>query len=606
MGKKLADGVARSIAFTTILVFSFAPSMAAGPTKLTPENPKWGDTVTVTYDPIVRDAKFQPGDTVYIYCTLKFPEFSKNGWAKMDAKDGTFKWDLRVPEGSCFIYMDFMTMDSLDQNAVLRSMIFRQDGVPAEGAWQSRIWTDASVTGYLEAFNNERKLYPGNYSVYRDKWWNDGVFKKADQKAIIGREMGALKQEGIKESPGLLWSLSCGYLLLDDDKASREVLQRMVRIYPDREDTAWALREYDSLMFAKQIEGEGQEEIKRLKLDLLRKDPSSKILRDYILLWISYEKDPPLDIVRAGCKAWIKDEPDNPTPYYTLAMVLLEKNEGLNEAAGLIVKALDRLVAGKLRLFGDITGSRTERFLPDYYATAAAIHEKLGDFSIALAEIKAAQSLSKEENRPDLFMREASIWRSLGYFEKAEKSLLEARRRGAGKADEELKEIYRQRRMTDEGFDAWLAGKTQEPSPAAPGDKKPASLFEVRALGGKTVRLADLKGKVVVLNFWYIGCAPCQVEMPGLNKLVEEFKPGEVVFIGFALDDESHLREFLKKTPFNYMIIAGSSSITKPYGVSAYPTHVIINKHGLVEFTITGGSPEIQEKLRPLIRGLLK
>jgi peroxiredoxin len=94
--------------------------------------------------------------------------------------------------------------------------------------------------------------------------------------------------------------------------------------------------------------------------------------------------------------------------------------------------------------------------------------------------------------------------------------------------------------------------------------------------------------------------------MPGLNKLVEKFKPGEVVFIGFALDDESHLREFLKKTPFNYMIIAGSSSITKQYGVSAYPTHVIINKQGLVEFTITGGSPNIQENLRPLIRGLLK
>ena len=606
MAKKLPDGVARSISFATVIVFLFAPSMAAGPTKLTPDNPKWGDTVTVTYDPMVRDAKFQPGDTVYIYYQLKFPGFSKNGWAKMDAKDGTFQRDIRIPQESSFVYMDFMTMDSWDQNANLRSMIFRQDEVPAEGAWQSRIWTDASVTGYLEAFNNERKLYPGNYSVYRDKWWNDGVFKKADQKAIIGREIAALKQEGIKESPGLLGSLSCGYLLLDDDKASREVLQRMVRIYPDREDTAWALREYDSLMFAKQIEGEGPEEVKRLKIELLRKDPGSKILRDYMLPWISYEKDPPLDIVRAGCEAWLKDEPDNPTPYYTLAMVLLEKNEGLNEAAGLIVKALDRLVAGKLRLFGDITGSRSERSLPDWYATAAAIHEKLGDFSAALAAIEAAQSLAKEENRPDLFMREASIWRSLGYFDKVEKSLLEARRRGAKKADEELREIYRQRRKTDEEFDAWLAGKTQEQSTAASRDKKPAPGFEVKALDGDTVRLADLKGKVVVLNFWYIGCAPCQVEMPGLNKLVEEFKPGEVVFIGFALDDQSHLGEFLKKTPFNYKIIAGSSSITKQYGVSAYPTHVVINKQGLVEFTITGGSTDIQEKLRPLIRGLLK
>jgi peroxiredoxin len=203
-------------------------------------------------------------------------------------------------------------------------------------------------------------------------------------------------------------------------------------------------------------------------------------------------------------------------------------------------------------------------------------------------------------------MREASVWRSLGYFGKAEKSLLEARRRGAKKADGELKESYRKRHQTEEGFDAWLAEGTDKKPSTAPGDKKPAPGFEVKALDAETLHLDDLKGKVVVLCFWYIACAPCQVEIPGLNKLVEEFKSEDVVFIGFALDDESHLREFLNKTPFNYMIVAGSSSISKQYGVSAYPTHVIINKQGLVEFTITGGSPDIQENLRPLIRGLLK
>jgi peroxiredoxin len=94
--------------------------------------------------------------------------------------------------------------------------------------------------------------------------------------------------------------------------------------------------------------------------------------------------------------------------------------------------------------------------------------------------------------------------------------------------------------------------------------------------------------------------------MPGLNKLVEDFKSEEIVFIGFALDDEGRLREFLKKTPFKYKIVAGSSSIVKQYGVSAYPTHVLINKQGQIEFTMTGGSPERHEELRPLIRGLLK
>jgi peroxiredoxin len=595
------------ISFSAVLILSFAASAADGPTKLAPEKPKWGDTVTVTYDPSVKGAKFLAGDTIYIYYELKFPEFSKNGWQKMDAKDGNFQCDIGIPEGASFIYINFMTMDGSDQNALLMSMIFRQDGVPAEGAWLWKLSSDSSETGYLDAFKNERKLYPDNYLVYRYKWWADANFKKDDLKAIIGREIGALKKRGVKESPGLLWALSCGYLILDDEKAGRDVLRRMVQMYPDSKDTVEALREYDYQSFSKQFKGEGPEEVNRLKLELLRRDPRSKNLRDYILQWFSYEKDAPfdLDLVRAGCEAWIKDEPDNPTPYCTLVTAFLKNNSDMNKAAELIMKALDRLVAGKLRLFGDDTGSLTERYLLDSYAAAAAIHEKLGDFSAALAEIKAARALSKE-NRPDLFMREASIWRNLGYFNKAEKSFLEASRRGAKNADEELREIYRQRHQTDEGFDAWLAEETKKQSSAAPGDKKAAPGFEVKTLDGETLRLADLKGKVVVLNFWYIGCAPCQVEMPGLNKLVEEFMPEEVVFIGFALDDESHLREFLKKIPFKYRIVAESSSIAKQYGASAYPTHVLINKQGLIEFIMIGGSPNRHEELRPLIQSLLK
>jgi peroxiredoxin len=573
--------------------------------KLTPEKPKWGDAVTVTYDPTARGAKLLPGDVIYVQYELEFPELSKHGWAKMAVKDAAFSWNIQIPEGASFLYVFFLTMDSYDQNTDVRSMVYRRDGVPAEGAWMWKIAADFSEAGYLDAFNNERKLYPDNYLVYRNKWFVEGAFKQADQKAIVSREIEALKKRGIKESPGLLWALSAGYLILDDEKASREVLQRIVRMFPASESTAWALREYDYQAFSKQIKGEGPEEIKQLKLELLRRDPASKTLREYILPWIAYEKDPPWEIVRPGFEAWIVDEPENPTPYYTLAKVLSEKEGNLNEAAGLIAKALDRLIGGKLRLFGDISGSQTERALPDYYMMAAAIHEKLKDYSAAVAEIKAAETLAKDENRPDLFMREASIWRALGFDNRAERSFLEARRRGAKNADEELKGIYQRRRQTDAGFEAWLAGETNRQA-AALGEKKPASGFEVKTLDGETLRLADLKGKVVVLNFWFIGCAPCRVEMPGLNKLVEEFKTREVVFIGFASDDETQLREFLKKSPFNYKIVAGSSSIAKQYGVSAYPTHVLINKQGQIEFTMTGGSPERYGELRPLIQNLLK
>ena len=590
------------------MVFGLAleASTANGPAKLTPEKPRWGDTITVTYDPSAKGAKFLPGDSLYAYYDLKLLKSSRTGWMKMDLKNGKLTCEIAVPEGASFIYVYFITMDGCDEKAYLSSMLFRRDGVPAEKAWLWKMAADSSETDYLEMFKNERRLYPEEYLVYRNKWWSDVNSKKSDLKTIVSREIQDLKKPGVKESPGLLWALSCGYLLLDDEKGCREILARMVRLYPNSEETPWALNEYDYQTFSKQFKGEGPEEVKRLKLELARKNPTSKTLRDYILMWVAYEKDPQLDIVRPGFESWIKDEPDNPTPYYTLAKVLLEKKEALNEAAGLIEKALDRLVAGRWRFYGDTFGGMTERALPDYYATAAAIHETLGAMPTALAEIYAAEVSAKAENRPDLFSREASIWRKLGYFDKAEKSLLEARRRGAKDADGALRDIFRQRRQTDEGFEAWLAGKTEKQPSSASGDKKTAPNFEVKTLDEESLRSADLKGKVVVLNFWYVGCEPCQVEMPGLNKLVEDFKSEEIVFIGFALDDEGRLREFLKITPFKYKIVAGSSSIVKQYGVSVYPTHVLINKQGQIEFTLTGGDPKKHEDLRPLIQGLLK
>ena len=88
-------------------------------------------------------------------------------------------------------------------------------------------------------------------------------------------------------------------------------------------------------------------------------------------------------------------------------------------------------------------------------------------------------------------------------------------------------------------------------------DKKSiaAPAFSVTSLDGEALESRSLRGKVVVLNFWFIGCAPCRVEIPGLNKLVDEFDQRDVEFIAFARDNEAPLRSFLEASPFKYKII---------------------------------------------------
>ncbi|MDZ7647241.1 MAG: TlpA disulfide reductase family protein [Cytophagales bacterium] len=71
--------------------------------------------------------------------------------------------------------------------------------------------------------------------------------------------------------------------------------------------------------------------------------------------------------------------------------------------------------------------------------------------------------------------------------------------------------------------------------------------FISKTITGELISLTELKGKVVVINFWFTSCAPCITEMPTLNRLVEEFKYKDVVFIAFARDDVMELTSFLKR-----------------------------------------------------------
>lgn len=122
---------------------------------------------------------------------------------------------------------------------------------------------------------------------------------------------------------------------------------------------------------------------------------------------------------------------------------------------------------------------------------------------------------------------------------------------------------------------------------------EPFAPFQANDLAGKAVDIAALRGKVVVLNFWFVGCAPCRQEIPELNKLVDRFSSsGNVEFISIALDKKPEILKMLKKLPFSYRHIPDGKAIaSEQYGVRMYPTHVIINKDGNIAFHTSGLSP---------------
>jgi thiol-disulfide isomerase/thioredoxin len=396
------------------------------------------------------------------------------------------------------------------------------------------------------------------------------------------------------------------------DEAGRRHLRRLVEVAPADSLTVAAISNYDYQAFSRQWKGDGPEEVRKIALGLVERDPAAAGTRR-LFDGAVYDERLRLETARAVCAAWIADEPDNPEPRFHLAWAERSKGGPPADAEAKAGEALELYLSGQARLYGDIGGSLTQIRLPAAYTMLAELRRDRGALAAALADIRTARSMTKE-TRPDHAKVEASIWSALGAFDKAEACWIEARAMGHKEAEKEIRAIYERRRGTAAGFEEYLARKTQAPAPEAGGSaagtaagaKRPAPDIAYRTLDGREAKLADLKGKVVVLNFWFIGCAPCRVEIPGLNKLVEEYKGKDVVFLAFASDEEDLLREFLKELPFKYGIVPRGGAAARLFDVSVYPTHIIIDKAGAVAYFLTGGSPERHEQLAPLIDNLLR
>jgi peroxiredoxin len=138
--------------------------------------------------------------------------------------------------------------------------------------------------------------------------------------------------------------------------------------------------------------------------------------------------------------------------------------------------------------------------------------------------------------------------------------------------------------------------------------------FIAKTITGEPISLAELSGKVIVINFWFTSCAPCIAEMPALNKLVVEFKESEVVFIAFARDNANELSSFLKKRQFDFNIVASSEATAKSYYVDIFgwPTSMAVDKDGIVRKIVSGATVDeraetyIYDELYPAIRKYLK
>ena len=120
----------------------------------------------------------------------------------------------------------------------------------------------------------------------------------------------------------------------------------------------------------------------------------------------------------------------------------------------------------------------------------------------------------------------------------------------------------------------------------------PAPDFTLKTLDGKSLKLSDLRGKAVLLNFWATWCAPCKIETPWIVDLQNRYAAQGLQVVGVSMDDESEtdsIKKFAQEMRVNYPILRGTEDVARAYGGMQFlPTTYFVDRNGNVIGRILG------------------
>ena len=144
------------------------------------------------------------------------------------------------------------------------------------------------------------------------------------------------------------------------------------------------------------------------------------------------------------------------------------------------------------------------------------------------------------------------------------------------------------------------------PEPLAEGTMAPD--WSLPTLTGDTVRLADLRGKVVLLDFFYKSCAPCCAALPFLQSIHEKYKDKGVVLLGIdPIDDpvKDEMATFLSKRGITYTVLFSDNKLSETYRVYAFPTLFILDRDGKIAQVHRGYHPTLEEAIEEQLQKIL-
>jgi thiol-disulfide isomerase/thioredoxin len=579
---------------------------------IAPQQPTIGASITLAYDPS------SPGATLKGKLGLRgeammLGEFDMPTLVEVPLTKSGGKWTGSFVLGDdrarllIFRVVAGKDQDNGDGNAP-SVMVHGKDGKPLMGANLQRgnFMAGGGILEFKHArdfgeakasYATEKALYPDNWKTYPAEWGvmmreNRGdetkgkikptldefyaKFKDNDEAvaAVIGwyaqtgqqEKADAIKKAAIEKNPkgAVAQNDRRGDIFRQADRAKQiELIEKYIADFPLKESERDQMvnLEINALIYAKEIDK---------ALLLIEKKPNSNL-------------------------------------YNAIAWEWIDKGENLEQAVQVAKRGVDAAYAPGANPkpsymsdadWRDASNGSTAAILDTYgYGLF-----KLGKFADAQDALQKAYDLSKGKE-PDITERLAMAYNKNGIYDKTleiGKSAVEH-----GKTTEKLVEYFKQAYTkvigSANGFDAMLVdaksvgAKDLKAKTLESRLNKPAIPFALKGLDGTTVQLADLKGKVVVIDFWATWCGPCKMSFPGLQKVYDKYKTNPSVKI-FALDTwervagkerEDLVKKFIAENKYTFPVLYDEGFVDK-YGVDGIPTKFVIDKKGNLAFKAVG------------------
>lgn len=253
-------------------------------------------------------------------------------------------------------------------------------------------------------------------------------------------------------------------------------------------------------------------------------------------------------------------------------------------------------------------------FTNDY----AKLLAKIGDNKQAFEKVKEAMQYNrgrKEATITDFYLNIASKILSNNDLEK-ELEILVKNKMATANLLNTLKEMYIQRNGSQKGYDTYLASlnsdhiKEKMQILKAEMINKAAPDFSLKDLSGATVSLKDLKGKIIVLDFWATWCGPCKASFPAMQTMVDKYKDDPTVKFLFidtyerGENKERAARDYMTEKKFTFQVLMDNlNEMAKSYDAKNIPAKYVIDKNGKMQFKSAGFSndSELMAELEAMI-----